>query len=87
MFATAGQSAAWVFGFYDRACRHGDQTIAALGLEAETARHVGQADILREAIDGSAGLMPGNSNPPPGGGDYWAAHRARLQDLADQFKK
>lgn len=35
MFATAGQSAAWVFGFYDRACRHGDQTIAELDLEAE----------------------------------------------------
>lgn len=112
MFATAAQSAAWVFGFYDRACRHADQTIAELNLEsegfvpwwtpasaptnlqrimvhviAETARHVGHVDILREAIEGSAGLMPGNSNLPSCGEGYLEAHRARLQGLADQFRK
>lgn len=43
-------------------------------------RHAGQADIVREQIDGAAGLLPDNTNMPP---DYdWAAYRARVESAA-----
>jgi hypothetical protein len=46
---------------------------------AETDRHVGHADIVRELIDGSAGLRAGNDNLPPGVDDsWWAGYRDRL---------
>jgi hypothetical protein len=46
---------------------------------AETDRHVGHADIVRELIDGSAGLRAGNDNLPPGVDDsWWADYRDRL---------
>ncbi|MEV5767724.1 DUF664 domain-containing protein [Micromonospora sp. NPDC052213] len=32
---------------------------------AETQRHAGHADIVRELIDGAAGLLPRNDNLPP----------------------
>ncbi|MEO7268694.1 MAG: DinB family protein [Knoellia sp.] len=53
---------------------------------AETNRHGGQMDIVRELIDGAAGLREGVSNLPEGGPDYWEVYRNRLQDTADQFK-
>lgn len=50
----------------------------------DTARHAGQADILREAIDGAAGLNPTYPNLP--GHDFdWDAYRARLTAIADRF--
>ena len=48
---------------------------------AETDRHAGHADIVRELIDGSAGLRPGNDNlwlDP----EAWQAHRERLESVA-----
>jgi len=51
---------------------------------AETARHAGHADIVRELIDGSAGLSPANSNLPGGGADWWQEYVARLQHIADE---
>ncbi len=50
----------------------------------DTARHAGQADILREAIDGAAGLDPTYPNLPGDGFD-WAAYRDRLAAIADGF--
>ena len=50
-------------------------------LIAETARHAGHADILREEIDGAAGVRPDNSNLPDDGYD-WPAHRARVEEAA-----
>jgi uncharacterized damage-inducible protein DinB len=50
-------------------------------LVAETARHAGHADIVREEIDGAAGVRPDNSNLPDEGYD-WAAHRARVEEAA-----
>jgi hypothetical protein len=48
----------------------------------ETARHAGQADIVRELIDGAAGLNPGNSNLPSDDQAWWAAHRDRVERAA-----
>jgi uncharacterized damage-inducible protein DinB len=50
-------------------------------LVAETARHAGHADIVREEIDGAAGVRPDSSNLPDDGYD-WAAHRARVEEAA-----
>lgn len=48
----------------------------------DVTRHAGQADIIRELIDGAAGLRPGSENlwEPT---DGWAAHVARLTELAE----
>lgn len=51
---------------------------------AETNRHAGHADILREFVDGSAGLRPENTNLPDG--IDWPAHRAQLEDVAARFR-
>ena len=51
---------------------------------AETNRHAGQLDIVRENIDGAAGLRAENSNlnSGDGGAEWWAAYRARLEAVA-----
>ena len=54
-------------------------------ITTETHRHAGQADIVRELIDGAVGLREGNENmwlPERG----WAEHRARLEDAAARFR-
>ncbi|MEF2977444.1 DinB family protein [Subtercola sp. YIM 133946] len=51
-------------------------------LIAETHRHAGHADLVRELVDGSAGLQKANDNLPPGGPDFWPDYRARLEDTA-----
>jgi len=49
---------------------------------AETNRHAGHADIVRELIDGSAGLRADNDNLAPGDQAWWAAYRDRLEQVA-----
>jgi len=50
---------------------------------AETHRHAGHADIVRELIDGAAGLRPGHDNLPPGiDAGWWAEYRNRLEAAA-----
>ena len=51
---------------------------------AETHRHAGHADIVRELIDGSAGLRPGNDNLAPGDAAWWEDYRRRVQEAAEQ---
>ncbi|GGK06987.1 hypothetical protein GCM10010123_40940 [Pilimelia anulata] len=54
---------------------------------AETQRHAGQADIVRELIDGAAGLRDGNTNLPPGvDAAWWQRYRADLQHTAETFR-
>jgi hypothetical protein len=36
-----------------------------LHMIADTQRHAGHADIVRELIDGATGLLPGNDSMPP----------------------
>jgi uncharacterized damage-inducible protein DinB len=52
----------------------------------ETNRHAGHADILRESIDGRAGAHPAKTNLPEESGEWWAAYRGQLEDLARSFK-
>ena len=53
---------------------------------AETDRHAGHADIVRELIDGAAGVRPGNDNLAPGDEAWWRAYRERLEQVARDFK-
>src|ERR1700691_1430161 len=46
---------------------------------AETDRHAGQADIVRELIDGATGLRPGNGSMAPGDRAWGASYRSRLE--------
>jgi hypothetical protein len=47
-------------------------------------RHAGHADIVRELIDGSAGLLRNVSNLPPN--MDWLAYTAQQTAIAEQFK-
>jgi uncharacterized damage-inducible protein DinB len=51
---------------------------------AETNRHAGHADIVRELIDGAVGMRPGNDNMAPGGQDWWESYRGQLEQAARQ---
>ncbi|GAA0473800.1 hypothetical protein Aca07nite_83570 [Actinoplanes capillaceus] len=53
---------------------------------AETNRHAGHADIVRELVDGSAGLRAANSNLPPGDRSWWAGYHDRLEETARRFR-
>jgi hypothetical protein len=49
---------------------------------AETDRHAGHADIVRELIDGTAGLRQDNDNMVPGDQAWWNGYRERLERVA-----
>ena len=49
---------------------------------AETHRHAGHADIVRELIDGTVGLRDGNDNMAPGDLTWWEDYRGRLERAA-----
>jgi hypothetical protein len=49
---------------------------------AETHRHAGHADIVRELIDGAAGLRADSDNMPPGDEAWWRSYRKRVERAA-----
>ena len=49
---------------------------------AETDRHAGHADIIRELIDGAVGLRDGNDNMAPGSQAWWENYRDRIERVA-----
>jgi hypothetical protein len=53
---------------------------------AETHRHAGHADIVRETIDGSVGLRADNDNLAEGDAAWWADYRNRLETAARQAR-
>jgi uncharacterized damage-inducible protein DinB len=53
-----------------------------LHMIAETDRHAGHADIVRELIDGAAGLRVDNDNLPSGDSAWWKDYRERLERVA-----
>jgi hypothetical protein len=50
----------------------------------EISRHAGQADIVRELIDGAIGLTPARPNVPSAGEYDWGPHRDRVEQAARQ---
>jgi hypothetical protein len=55
-------------------------------LVAETARHAGHADILRELVDGAAGRFQDRDNLPDVDRDWWVAYVARVQAAAETYR-
>jgi uncharacterized damage-inducible protein DinB len=53
---------------------------------AETHRHAGHADVLRETIDGAAGWRADSTNLPGVDTAWWSAHVAEIQESADRFR-
>jgi uncharacterized protein DUF664 len=64
--------------------RHPTLHTVLVHLAVEVARHAGHADVLRELMDGSAGMSPANSNLPERTAEEWAAFRERIEDAARQ---
>ena len=112
MWATADETREEILELYRSACRHADETIAALSLHdtgrvpwwpeernevtlhrilvhmiAETDRHVGQADIVRELIDGAVGLRADNDNIPAGDDAWWEDYRDRVESAAQEASR
>jgi uncharacterized damage-inducible protein DinB len=54
---------------------------------AETDRHAGHADIVRELVDGTAGLRPDNDNMPDGDAAWWQRYRDRLERVAQEHRQ
>ncbi|MGO4360997.1 mycothiol transferase [Terrabacter sp. RAF57] len=55
-------------------------------LVAETARHAGHADILREQLDGAVGRFRDRDNMPGVDAAWWAAYLTRVQAAADAHR-
>jgi hypothetical protein len=53
-------------------------------MATETSRHAGHADIVRELIDGAAGLTPDRPNLPPADQASWRAYRDRVERAAQE---
>lgn len=51
-------------------------------MAVETARHTGHADIIREFIDGHAGMGPDDRNLTSRTPQEWASHVVRIEDAA-----
>lgn len=49
---------------------------------AETHRHAGHADIVRETIDGAAGVRAESDNMPTHDRAWWEQYRAKLEHVA-----
>ena len=49
---------------------------------AETHRHAGHADIVRELIDGAVGMRADNDNLAVGDQAWWENHRSRVERAA-----
>ncbi len=64
--------------------RHPTLHTILVHVSVEVARHAGHADVLRELIDGRAGMSPDHSNLPGRGPAEWAAFRARIEAAARQ---
>ncbi len=54
----------------------------AVHMIVDTSRHAGQADILRETLDGRVGMKPDDPNIPGRTADEWAEYCARIESAA-----
>jgi len=55
---------------------------AVVRVIADTHRHAGHADILRELTDGAVGMNQGNDSMPSDDAAWWESHRDRLERAA-----
>ncbi|MFF5895582.1 DinB family protein [Streptomyces argenteolus] len=55
---------------------------AVVRVIADTHRHAGHADIVRELIDGAVGMNEGNGSVPAGDTAWWEKHRDRVERAA-----
>ncbi|MGW1145375.1 DinB family protein [Streptomyces sp. NPDC002454] len=55
---------------------------AVVRVIADTHRHAGHADILRELIDGAVGMNEGNASMTEGDATWWQRHRERVERAA-----
>ncbi|MEC5152403.1 hypothetical protein RCH22_004044 [Cryobacterium psychrotolerans] len=67
----------------------GDRSAASLHeilvhLIAETHRHAGHTDLVRELNDGEAGLRQGNDNMPPADRAWWEGYPERVEAAAQE---
>jgi uncharacterized damage-inducible protein DinB len=64
---------------------HGEVTLHRIMVHmiTDSQRHAGQADIIRELVDGITGLKKDNDNPPPDG-TTWEEHRNRVERAAKE---
>jgi hypothetical protein len=53
-----------------------------VSVATETSRHAGHADIIRELIDGAAGLTAGSPDLAPGDQAWWQAYHDRVERAA-----
>jgi hypothetical protein len=51
-------------------------------MTAETQRHAGHADIVRELIDGAVGLLPGSGNMSCDDPAWWRVYRDQVERAA-----
>ena len=63
--------------------RHPTLRRVLVHLVAETSRHAGHADVVRELADGALGDLPAYAERVADDPGRWAAHRARVQAAAD----
>lgn len=76
---SAGQVPWWQEGRRDVTLRR-----ILVHMISETDRHAGHADIVREMIDGAAGLRQDNSNLAPGDQAWWKSYRDQLERIAQE---
>ncbi|MEU8912874.1 MULTISPECIES: DinB family protein [Streptomyces] len=57
---------------------------AVVRVIADTHRHAGHADVLRELMDGAVGMNKGNDSMPPADSAWWENYRSRLERAAQE---
>ncbi|MGV9320981.1 DinB family protein [Streptomyces sp. NPDC003660] len=55
---------------------------AVVRVLADTQRHAGHADVVRELVDGATGMDRGATSMPSDDPAWWAEHRARVERAA-----
>ncbi|MFH8468493.1 DinB family protein [Streptomyces sp. NPDC017991] len=60
---------------------------AVVRVIADTHRHAGHADILRELMDGSVGMDKGNGSMATGDSAWWEEYRSRLERAAQEAER
>ncbi|MEU6814315.1 DinB family protein [Streptomyces sp. NPDC046860] len=60
---------------------------AVVRVLGDTQRHAGHADIVRELMDGAAGLRSGHTALPSRDPAWWAEHRARVERAAREARE